>query len=894
MRWQTKEAGIPVMLTGHAKAMAKRALMACVLALLACAPALARTGTALRLPPEAGTAPIANVGTASASGLARSPQPADQEARVSTPQILLILLALLALALPVIWGVSNQARARRRAESRLRAIAHSLPGTIYVLRRTPQGVTSFDFLSNNAGKLFGMDREQMLRDSGSTRAVVLKEDLRPLLAAIARSARELSDYEIDFRIRKQDGSIRWLRSSAIPQREPNGDIVWNGYWSDITETKDYETSCRDAMRRLDHAHSVASLGDWSCNLATGELTWSSQIYEMSGRDPALGPPTLEEAVAMFDDGARITADAFFLAQETRKRQSFELSTTKPNGDRLTIHMIVLPDFDANGAVVGMHGTAQDISARKDLEDRLFRAKERADNANLAKSDFLATMSHEIRTPLNGMLGVLELISLMPLKPDLASALEGVRDSGRALHMIIDDILDLSKVEAGKLEIRPEPTSITEVAAAVHRTFAGSASSHGLELRYQVDPRISPAVMVDALRLRQILGNFVSNAIKFTPSGHVELRAHLLEHKDGRESLCFEVEDTGIGISPERQERLFEPFEQAEMSVASRLGGTGLGLSISRRLARLMGGDVAMSSAPQQGTTMRLNIDVTVTDPALLPPSQQTETPTLPRPDAHVPDVEQAALDRSLVLVVDDHPVNLMVMRRQLNTLGYALEEATSGADAFSQWESGRHALVLTDCNMPGMSGYDLARSIRREEAMRGLGRIPIIACSANVMRGVQDECREAGMDDYISKPTELLQLATIMDRWLPRHARAATPSPSPASTPPPAQADTPHTPAGGSTAGRKRILEHFRRVNEADVAQLLQAVDARDMAATAHLAHRIKGACGFIGANDLAAACAALEQAGHADDGTAIPDLMDRFRSELERLDAYLDAEQRR
>ena len=188
MRWQAKEAGIPVMLTGHAKAMAKRALMACVLALLACAPALARTGTALRLPPEAGTAPIANVGTASASGLARSPQPADQEARVSTPQILLILLALLALALPVIWGVSNQARARRRAESRLRAIAHSLPGTIYVLRRTPQGVTSFDFLSNNAGKLFGMDREQMLRDSGSTRAVVLEEDLQPLLAAIARSA----------------------------------------------------------------------------------------------------------------------------------------------------------------------------------------------------------------------------------------------------------------------------------------------------------------------------------------------------------------------------------------------------------------------------------------------------------------------------------------------------------------------------------------------------------------------------------------------------------------------------------------------------------------------------------------------------------------------------------
>ena len=830
-----------------------------------------------------------------------------QQSQAAMRRMLLVAgIVVLALLVPVLWGIVRQSRGRRQAESRLRVLAHGLPGTVYIYRMTPEGIGRYDFLSINAGELLGIDREQALRDAVETRRAVLEEDRDRLVAAVARSARELSDLEVDFRIRKPDGAIRWLRSSGIPVRQSNGDVVWNGYWSDITDVKDTEQALRDATRRLEDAQSVAGIGDWTCDLATGAVTWSRQVYTMLQRDPAAGTPDLEEGVALFENGAEATAEAFFKAQETGEPQAYEMSARLPDGSIAKVHVIAVPSRDDTGAIVGMHGTIQDITARKALEERLSLAKEAADNANRAKSIFLATMSHEIRTHLNGMLGILELITLNPLNAELRSALEGVRESGKSLQQIIDDILDFSKVEAGKLDIRPEPASIEDIVAGVHRTFAGSASSLGLDMRHVVDPRISPAVMVDALRLRQILSNFASNAIKFTPKGHVELRARLLERHGDHERLCFEVEDTGIGVPPEHQQRLFQPFEQAEDTTAIRFGGTGLGLSISRRLAELMGGEVGMSSAVGKGTTMSLVLTVAVADPERLArhgKAAEVVAAMPPAIDMDAPSAAQAADEGTLVLVVDDHPVNRMVMRRQLNTLGYAAEEAESGAEALALWNTGRFGLVLTDCNMPEMSGYELSQRIREAEAARGGPRTPIVACSANVIHGVRQACRDAGMDDYISKPTELVPLAEIMRRWLPlpgQELAGAIAAVDPRGEGEPAESDGPldgralHAASKGDPVAAQRMIEHFRRVNDADVAGLADAVERGDSAAVTRLAHRIKGACGFIGATDLASVCAMLEQAGRAGDARAIERLMTGFRSELERLNAYLDAQRPR
>jgi PAS domain S-box-containing protein len=418
--------------------------------------------------------------------------------------------------LAVLWR-SRRSQDRQRNESRrLLAIAHSLPGTVYVSRMAPDGAYSFDFLSHNVSDMLGVDRDLALRDATATREVVVVEDRDRVREAIARSAQDLSTLEVDFRVRKADGTIRWLHSSGIPVREATGDVVWSGYWSDISELKANEQALREATRRLEDAQSVADIGDWTCDLATGTLTRSPQVFRMLHRDPARGPPSLEEAVALFEGGAQATAEAFFRAQESGELQTYDLTYRLSGGDAARLQVIVAPTLDEAGVVRGMHGTIQDITSRKALEEGLSHAKETADVANRAKTVFLATMSHEIRTHLNGMLGILEVIFMTPLNPDLQGALEGVRESGKSLQQIIDDILDFSKVEAGKLDIRPEVTSISELVAGVRRVHAGSASSLGLEMRHHVDPQIRPAVMVDGLRVRQILGNFVSNAIKFTP------------------------------------------------------------------------------------------------------------------------------------------------------------------------------------------------------------------------------------------------------------------------------------------------------------------------------------------------------------------------------------------
>jgi CheY-like chemotaxis protein/HPt (histidine-containing phosphotransfer) domain-containing protein/anti-sigma regulatory factor (Ser/Thr protein kinase) len=409
-------------------------------------------------------------------------------------------------------------------------------------------------------------------------------------------------------------------------------------------------------------------------------------------------------------------------------------------------------------------------------------------------------------------------------------------------------------------------------------------------------------MVDAERLRQILGNLVSNAIKFTPSGRVEVTAECVASRDLQQQLRFVVADTGIGISPEAQQRLFQPFEQAEANIASRFGGSGLGLAISHRLAALMGGALSMESEPGKGTRMILELPVTITGEEALVLASARDALPLPSIGRVAPDIAQAQAEGTLVLVVDDHPINRMVMRSQLATLGYAVETAEDGQQALEMWTSGRYALVLTDCNMPRLNGYDLSRRIRAREAERGLPRTPVVACSANALRGVVESCLEAGMDDYLPKPTGLEALSKTMQRWLPLpHAQTAPETviaEATETTNPGDATDTPVDPAAlhvltrGEPAAVRRVLQHFHRVNQRDVEALLAALDRVDFPAIARAAHRIKGACALIGAHALAAVCNLIEHAGRSGDGPAVAGCRARLHHELERLNAYVVQQQ--
>jgi two-component system sensor histidine kinase EvgS len=545
----------------------------------------------------------------------------------------------------------------------------------------------------------------------------------------------------------------------------------------------------------------------------------------------------------------------------------------------------LPD----GSIGGLLTVLVDITRLKQLEATAREARDAADAANRAKSSFLATMSHEIRTPMNAVLGMLELLALSRLDEDQMRSLDIVRDSARSLLRIIDDILDFSKIEAGRLEIKPEATSVAEVVNSVFLVCAGVASSKNLLLRKTVDDRISPALRADPLRLRQILNNFTGNALKFTQQGEVEVRVDLVERAQGREMLRFSVRDTGIGISPENQRKLFQPFVQAEADTTRRFGGTGLGLAICRRLAELMGGEVSLQSEPGKGTVMMFKAAFEVADPAELQRADVRSATGIHRALAarrRAPTPEQAQAEGTLILVADDHPVNRLLMVRQINTMGYAAEAVENGAVALEAWKSGRFALLITDCHMPEMDGYELTREIRRIEAAAGLKRTPVIACTANALQGEAEVCFAAGMDDYLPKPLEMPELMGKLDRWLPLPDAA----PAPPAADAPIVADALAEVSGGDRAVEREILLEFRDASRADAAFLESSFAARDIDALKRAAHRMKGSSSMVGALDLARVCERIEKAAGSSNWEEAVSHKSGLRTEIDRINRYLEA----
>ena len=487
---------------------------------------------------------------------------------------------------------------------------------------------------------------------------------------------------------------------------------------------------------------------------------------------------------------------------------------------------------------------------------LEEAKHAAQAAERAKGAFLAAMSHEIRTPMNGVMGMLELMSLGALDAGQRKTLDIVRDSSASLMRIIDDILDFSKIEAGKLDLRPEPASIAELAERVRNIHSGNASAKGLPITLSVDQRIAARHRVDALRLQQILGNLVSNAVKFTSAGSVALRVEVAEEREGVQVLLFTVEDTGVGVKPEDQARLFAPFVQAGERNA---GGTGLGLSICRSLVSLMGGTLEMESEPRAGTRMRLRIPL---------PVDAEQPSTTPAAEPAVP--QAPAGEGQRVLVVDDHPVNRVVLARQLEALGYATVLAENGLEALARLEEGGVGAVITDCHMPEMDGYELARQIRAREERTRSPRLPVLACTANAMAGEADHCRAAGMDDYLAKPLTLERLRAAMRQWMPQEVLAPV--------------------FAGNPELEQEVLEQFWRYSTQDAGALKVAVSGERFRDLVHAAHRLKGSSAAVGAQGLAAACECIEQAGRRGDWPAVAAAMGAFDREWEALSAALAA----
>ncbi|HLX02376.1 MAG TPA: transporter substrate-binding domain-containing protein [Trinickia sp.] len=811
----------------------------------------------------------------------------DHAAKVTSLRLLPLLIGIGVALFVTLRAYALLQREVRRREQTERQLESQLNFQQTMMEMVPYPLIAKDSKNryiavNRAFELaLGVDRNEVIGRTGAEACAWGRQHSETLdrLTAEALRMGTLRSIELDFTNRAGDlrHGLFWVGACAGLDGDGPGVICT---MVDITEIRRAERRARDTERRLfDVTRSLPAVVFQLRRNANGEYSLpyvgGDTLHLLSGEDTAL-----------FEDGSFT-----LVCDEDRARIQAELELSAVTGEPILaefrrsgdvaarwVRAELVPRKEPNGSVV-WSGYWADASAERARTDELARARDMAEAASKAKDDFLAMMSHEVRTPMNGVLGLVEVLETTPLNVDQQQMLGMIHDSAGALLQILDDLLDYSKIEAGALTIEAEPIDMRELVDGAVGLLAGRAHEKGLRVRVDVEPEVAATLRGDSVRLRQILFNLLSNAIKFTPMGEVSVHVAVVAQNEEEQSIGMSVEDTGIGIAPDVQTRLFEPFVQAESSTTRRFGGTGLGLAICRKLIDLMGGTLTLHSTPGAGTKMMvrlvmpvvqlnyangslrgkrgivaiddfriaralvhfgqaLGMDLRCISPGsaeLDDPAKMAEVDLIfvrddfdvqrlgrgkpriihvtekkkatgyrvlendirvsvnpiswhglgaacvaalsdaARPAAKgVPlDERRAPLDRDratasgrLVLVAEDHPVNQELIRHQLELLGFACDVVEDGAEALSALERQPYGFLITDCHMPNLSGYELARQVREREGRFGnVARLPILGVTASTAPEELRLCREAGMDDCLVKPTRLATLRDHLDRW---------------------------------------------------------------------------------------------------------------------------------
>ncbi len=578
------------------------------------------------------------------------------------------------------------------------------------------------------------------------------DDLQRAEAELSAAIKDAQDFDSVFRIVLPDNSIKFIHVTAMTELEENGSpLRMIGTNQDITQQKQAEAAILESKERLEAAASAGIIGVWDWDLKNDSLYWDSVMHQLFDVPPEEFTGTSKSwADALLPEDREETLKYLQEALQGKRIFNSEFRITWRDG---SIHHIKAGSkviFDEKGQAARMIGVNYDLTEQKQTEIALNEAKAKAESANQLKSDFLANMSHEIRTPMNAVLGLAQLLLDTELNTLQRDYLDKMRKSSESLLGIINDILDYSKIEAGKLRIETTEFDLAELLDATAKLFSYSAEEKGLELIFDIDPDLPPMLMGDPLRLRQVLNNLLGNAVKFTLEGNITLRMKALSQQDNRLDLQVSVNDTGIGMTPEQVDRLFAPFEQADSSTTRRFGGTGLGLAICKRLVELMGGTITVRSQSGSGSTFTFDIPMDIAD---------------------FPLCERSAADlRGMrTLVVEDNDISGEMLLAVLNSWKFDVQIATSGEQGLQMALDALHGgrpfeLILVVWKMPGMDGAQMAQALRAEETADADLHKPalVIMVTAYGRQQALEAIRKVEFNAVLDKPIIASQLYNVI------------------------------------------------------------------------------------------------------------------------------------